>query len=67
MILEATYFIQHIKYLSHENKRNALFRKNNQGNQGSSCNQKNVMQGQRADMKNRHTQQKHKVTKIIYT
>ena len=27
----------------------------------------NVIQGQRPDMAKRHTQQKHKVTKIIYT
>ena len=32
--------------------------KSNQGNQDSSGNQKIVIQGQRQDMKNRHTQQK---------
>ena len=31
---------------------------NNQGNQGYSGNQKNGIQGQRPDMKNRHTQQR---------
>ena len=30
--------------------------KNNQGNQGYSGNQKNVIQGQRPDIENRHTQ-----------
>ena len=30
----------------------------NQGNQGSSGNQKNIIQGHRLDMGNRHTQQK---------
>ena len=32
--------------------------KSNQGNQGSSVNQKNVIQGQRPDRENRHTQQR---------
>ena len=40
--------------------------KSNQGNQGYSGKQKNVIQEQRPDMKNRHTQE-HKVTKIIHT
>ena len=42
-------------------------RKSNQGNQGYSGNQNNVIQGQRPDIENRHTQQEHKVTKIIHT
>ena len=32
--------------------------KSNQGNQGYSGNQKNVFQGQRPDMENRHTKQR---------
>ena len=32
--------------------------KSNQGNQDSSGNQKNVIQGQRPDIENRHTQQR---------
>ena len=32
--------------------------KSNQGNQGYSGNQKNVIQGQRPDTENRHTQQR---------
>ena len=35
-----------------------LFSKSNQGNQGYSSNQKNVIQGQRPEMENRHTQQR---------
>ena len=39
-----------------------------QGNQDSSENQKNVIQEQRPDTENRHTQQKtYKITKIIRT
>ena len=34
------------------------FKKSNQGNQGYSVNQKNVVQGQRPDVENRHTQQR---------
>ena len=34
------------------------YRKSNQGNQGYSGNQKNVIQGQRPDMENRHTHQR---------
>ena len=41
--------------------------KNNQGNQGYSGNKNNVIQGQKPDMENRHTQQKHEVTKFIHT
>ena len=32
--------------------------KNNQGNQDSSGNQKNVIHGQKPDIENRHTQQR---------
>ena len=35
-----------------------IVRKSNQGNQYSSSNQKNVIQGQRPDKENRHTQQR---------
>ena len=41
--------------------------KSNHENQDSTRNQKNVIQGQRLDMENRHTQQKHKIIKIIHT
>ena len=41
--------------------------RNNQGNQGYISTQKYGIQGQRPDMENRHTQQKHEATKIIYT
>ena len=34
------------------------FLKRNQGNHGYSGNQKNVIQGQRPDIENRHTQQR---------
>ena len=35
-----------------------LTQSSNQGNQGYSGNQNNVIQGQNTDMKNRHTQQR---------
>ena len=37
-----------------------LLNKSNQGDQGSSGNKKDVIQGQRPDMKNRHTKQRQK-------
>ena len=47
---------------------NSSIWKSNQGNQDSSGNQKNVIQGQRPDMKNRQKHNKeHKVTKLIQT
>ena len=42
--------------------------KNNQGNQDSSENQKNVIKGQRPNMENIHTHNKeHNITKIMRT
>ena len=37
---------------------NAFLQSSNQGNQDSSGNQKNVIQGQRPDMENRHSRQR---------
>ena len=45
-------------FLNNLRKKKHQFLKSNQGNQGYSGNQKNVLEGQRPDMENRHTQQR---------
>ena len=49
-------FIEYIK--SYKLSKQKYMFKSNQGNQGYSGNQKNVIQGQRPEMENRHSQQR---------
>ena len=52
------YFCVAILQLKQSSLALELMGKSNQGNKGYSGNQKNVSQGQRPDMENRHTQQR---------